>query len=988
MQYRLVFGEQHLPALDAGQEAVLQGWSGPLLVLGGPGTGKTTLVAHAALREIRAGGRPVVFARTRQAASELRNAITAGLGGQVWQPAVTTAHAFCRTVLERFSDEFPRLLDAPAQEYRVRELLAGNPDLWPADLRRAVGTAEFARQVRGALARARQLGLDPADVRRIAVGSELWRSFADFFAEYLDVLDAEEVIDYAELVHRARIKLSMPEVAERLRSEISAVLIDDYPELDPAQIGAVAALAPAKLLAVGDPHTVISAFRGSHPRAVRDFAEIFATVGPARVTELVAGFRQPKVLADALAGVRARLPQLGSAKLAPALAAGIGHLQALSCPDAAGLAKCVVELVREARLGQGIGYADQAVVGNSARVLPPILRALQSAGVPVQQPPAAVPLPEAEPVRVLLQALRFVAGEELDAATSRFLLTSPLIDLDAVELSEVLRVRAESSPAATSESQLLVAALRPDAQPARFPPGLQRFWELAGLAAEAVAVDRAAWIFWEQSGWAARVIGEAQSGGARAAAARRELELVREFFVFAGGLPDAGIPQLLAEITGQQIPADMAREARSSGAGVELLTVHQAKGRQWRSVIVVGAEEGSWPTVSGASKLLDPACLLSDALGEADGPAAAMAAQRRSFYTACATASERLTVLAVAQSAGEAVVPSRFIAELGADAGSLPRVEMPLELSGLIAALRANADADGAAAVLAAIANEGVAAADPQRWWGVLELSGADPGLTRYRLSPSQLGSLLECPRRHFLSQQVKGDPPTNHQAALGTVVHRGVELMSAGELGPEVTAWLDAEFKALPTDVPWQVKALRDKAERALLAFWHWQAARPTELLATEARFEFTRQIEGVELLISGSIDRLELAASGLQVVDFKTSPSAWSRRKVESLEQLGVYQVAVEEGAFPQGSHSALAMAVFLADTDARGMPKVREQAAVAGCHLDPDDAAYPNWVEQRLAKAARIIAAGEFPAIRNPGCRSCPFTDCPAWIPQEVA
>ncbi len=135
-----------------------------MLVLGGPGTGKTTLLAHAAASVVREGGRPLVFARTRAAASTLRNMVTAGLAGAVWQPAVTTVYAFCRTVVQRFVEGDWRLLTAPEQEFRVRELLAGMPQLWPPELRRAVGTAGFATLVRAALARARQLGLDPSDV--------------------------------------------------------------------------------------------------------------------------------------------------------------------------------------------------------------------------------------------------------------------------------------------------------------------------------------------------------------------------------------------------------------------------------------------------------------------------------------------------------------------------------------------------------------------------------------------------------------------------------------------------------------------------------------------------------------------------------------------------------------------------------------------------------------------------------------------------------
>ena len=60
------------------QAVALQRWQGSLLVLGGPGTGKTTLVARAAAGRLAEGFRPLVLAPGRQAASALRNRIARG----------------------------------------------------------------------------------------------------------------------------------------------------------------------------------------------------------------------------------------------------------------------------------------------------------------------------------------------------------------------------------------------------------------------------------------------------------------------------------------------------------------------------------------------------------------------------------------------------------------------------------------------------------------------------------------------------------------------------------------------------------------------------------------------------------------------------------------------------------------------------------------------------------------------------------------------
>ena len=88
------------------------------------------------------------------------------------------------------------------------------------------------------LAKARQLGMDPDDVVAAgeAAGREEWVSVGAFFDEYLDVLDAEGVLDYAELVHRCRILLTRPDIVTTLRSEIGCVFVDEYQDTDPSQV--------------------------------------------------------------------------------------------------------------------------------------------------------------------------------------------------------------------------------------------------------------------------------------------------------------------------------------------------------------------------------------------------------------------------------------------------------------------------------------------------------------------------------------------------------------------------------------------------------------------------------------------------------------------------------------------------------------------------------------------------------------------------------
>ena len=213
------------PELDDAQRAAAQHGSGPLLVLAGPGTGKTTTLVEAVVDRVeRRGIEPdevLVLTFSRKAAEELRNRITARLGRTSSTPMSSTFHSFCYSMLRRWqpADLYSaplRLLSAPEQDVRLRDLLThsrrSGRATWPEALDSALSTRGFAREVHAVLSRARELGLEPADLGRVGqeAGRAEWVAAGAFMEEYLTVLDFEGAIDYAELIHRAVLLAETP----------------------------------------------------------------------------------------------------------------------------------------------------------------------------------------------------------------------------------------------------------------------------------------------------------------------------------------------------------------------------------------------------------------------------------------------------------------------------------------------------------------------------------------------------------------------------------------------------------------------------------------------------------------------------------------------------------------------------------------------------------------------------------------------------------
>ncbi|MEW1610722.1 MULTISPECIES: ATP-dependent DNA helicase [unclassified Streptomyces] len=565
--YRLVRtppGSVETPLLDAGQRAVVDHAEGPLLVLAGPGTGKTTTLVESVAARVNRGADPariLVLTFSRKAAVELRDRMAARLGA-ARGPQATTFHSYCYALVrahqdaDLFADPL-RLLSGPEQDVTVRDLLAGQLDLereglphvrWPDELRACLTTRGFADEVRAVLARSRELGLGPDALAAFArrTGRPDWTAAAQFLAEYLDVLDAQGVLDYAELVHRAVLLAERPEVSAQLAGAYDAVYVDEYQDTDPAQVRLLHALAGNQgrgahagggsrmlgagggrtLVAFGDPDQSIYTFRGADVNGILEFPDTFrrADGTPAPVGVLTTSRRSGSELLAATRLLTRRMPltrlpadTVRAHRDLHAVREG-GRVETYTYPTASTELENIADLLRRAHLEDGVPWREMAVlVRAGGRSLPAVRRALTSAGVPLEVDGDDLPLRHEPAVAPLLTALRTVAtaalhhrpvepeewedGPEpapvtaprLGTETALTLLTSPLGSMDAADLRRLGRALRDEERAAgirvpAPSDELLARAL---AEPERlvthdpaYAHGAQRLGALLRKARE------------------------------------------------------------------------------------------------------------------------------------------------------------------------------------------------------------------------------------------------------------------------------------------------------------------------------------------------------------------------------------------------------------------------------------------------------------------------------------------------------------------------
>jgi RecB family exonuclease len=310
-----------------------------------------------------------------------------------------------------------------------------------------------------------------------------------------------------------------------------------------------------------------------------------------------------------------------------------------------------------------------------------------------------------------------------------------------------------------------------------------------------------------------------------------------------------------------------------------------------------------------------------------------------------------------------------------------------LSLSALVAELRCVAGdeaaslalREAAAAELANLVPE-VPSADPSRWWGLAEWTERElpilPAGEPVTLSPSQVDVIRTCPLRWFLLRRAGVASAASSSQGFGTLLHDVARhIVDSGVTDvADLERRIDTYWSEIDWEAPWFAGRERSVARAALDALLRWHQGEEYEVVAAEVGFDLEVALDSGVARVRGQIDRLERDGQGRgHVVDYKTGRTAPSAKDAQESPQLGLYQLAVMNGAveIPEGS----------APLDGPGgaslLPlrggKVRDQPP-----LEADESGR-TWVHDLLEGLVAAIAAEDFPARRNAGCDHCPVRRC---------
>ncbi len=697
------------------------GLRGVVRVLGGPGTGKSSLLIDAAAARIAAGADPEsvllltgsgrIGARARSALTTtlLRSQELGACRAVIREPLVRSVHSYAFAVLrlaaQRAGGPPPRLVTSAEQDAIIAALLAGEIEdgpatttAWPAELRAALGTAGFAAELRELLTRCAERGLDPERLQRLGrlCGRPEWAAAGQFARRYEQVMllraavgtaapqATTPAVGAAELVGAALEAFAVdPELLAAERARIGVLLVDDAQQLDPQAallVRVLAAGADVTLLA-GDPAQAVFGFRGAEPAALLGDDTPSVT--------LATSHRCAPAVARAVSGLASRLADgceiEGSGD-------DSGSVDVRLAASAGAEAALIADSLRRAHLIDGVPWSQMAVIVRSVpRAAAGLSHALERAGVPVAARAVSGSLAEQPAAKALLTVLAATA-DGLTGERALTLLTGPIGRVDPISLRQLRRTlrRADMDGPPREFGDLLVQALDGGGVSGIQARSLRRVRAVLDAAARCHARGEdpryILWAAWQRSGLQRRWLAACERGGPSSAQAGRDLDAVTALFdatdQYLSRTAGASLPGLIDHLDGLQTAAG-ALEPTTGAEQVSVLSAHAALGHEWDLVVIAGLQEGLWPNtiprggVLGTQRLLD---VLDGVTENASMRAPLLAEERRLLVAAMGRARKRLLVTAIdgeAGDGGEASLPSPFFFEIAQWATGSPDAASP-----------------------------------------------------------------------------------------------------------------------------------------------------------------------------------------------------------------------------------------------------------------------------------------------------------------------
>jgi DNA helicase II / ATP-dependent DNA helicase PcrA len=584
-----------LAGLNTEQRQAVETVDGPLLLIAGPGSGKTRTLTHRIAYLLQERGAPpysiLAVTFTNKAAKEMKDRLERLVGGVARDLTVGTFHNFCVRVLRQHGHHFG--LDRSFTIYDTDDQMSV--------IKRALKDLDLdakqfpPRMILSRISNAKSVRATPDDFRNQAetYNDEI---VARVYPVYQQMLKQYQGLDFDDLLNRTvDLFQYVPEVQRRYQERYRYIMVDEYQDTNHVQYSLIHALADspqANICVVGDEDQSIYAFRGADITNIRNFKRDYPN---AKTIFLEQNYRSTQPILEAAMGVIKENPDRTAKQLRSVQGIGAKVLVQELYDERQEAQFLVTEINRLHHLKQR-PYRDFAVMYRTNAQSRPIEQALDRAKIPLQLI-GGIRFHERQEIKDVMALLRVVVNPA-DTVSLRRVIGSDMplgkgVGPKALEALEHWATETSLSLSTGFEALLESEEGMPRSMPprvtgrsktallefARILHDLRRSAGQLGLAEFfKEALERTGYLtFLKESAQAERL--------------ENIEELANELSRWPDQLPISGLTSYLEE---KALVSD-ADTIEDETDKVTLITLHAAKGLEFPIVFLVGLEEGLLP---------------------------------------------------------------------------------------------------------------------------------------------------------------------------------------------------------------------------------------------------------------------------------------------------------------------------------------------------------------------------------------------------------
>ncbi|MDE2899939.1 MAG: UvrD-helicase domain-containing protein, partial [Chloroflexota bacterium] len=579
-----------LEGLNQAQQLAVQHIDGPLLIIAGPGSGKTRVIVHRVAYLVRTVGvspRGIcVLTFTNKAARELRDRLARLLGGPVAEQVTAgTFHALCSRIL-RESGEAINI---------NRDFTIYDRDDQLSLLKKAMQAAGIEPKqftpgaILNGISGAKAQLMDPA-AYRANVGSYFEEVTLRAYEQYQGMLRANQAVDFDDLLLMTHsLFVAHPDVLARYQDRFRHLMVDEFQDTNVAQYEIAKQLAGKwrNVAVVGDPDQSIYSWRHADIRNILSFREDFPD---AQMVMLEENYRSSANILSAAEKVISGNRQRVEKRLVPTAPAG-NRVFVHEAYDEGDEALWVIKEVDRLKKAGDLAFGDAAVayrVNAQSRALE---EACMRHGIPYRLV-GALRFYQRKEIRDVIAYLRVLNNPADDVSLERILNVPPR-GIGQRTVDELTRWARTLGVPMRRAVEILADA--PDVEttiPRAGKASLARLGALLKELQQAVnelEVAELLDLVIQRTGYRDHLLSDDEQGEDRWDNVR-ELRTVAADF--AGVPPPDGLAAFL-----EQVALVSDADNAETGDGVTLITLHQAKGLEFPAVFIVGMEEGMLPHI-------------------------------------------------------------------------------------------------------------------------------------------------------------------------------------------------------------------------------------------------------------------------------------------------------------------------------------------------------------------------------------------------------